>query len=281
MELNSQENMVVELPSYLVPDPDNGETVSSWIASMYSFTNVSRFCEITTAEMMTVQEIMVTQPKSIGICTLLNFALSTEIGPCGFLTLPPTLTEEPQKVAVIHALRRCHLWPEVYSFIGDTQPPRLPTIKMEPINGMEVYLKPSYKIYCDNHQVDTFYKSNPEDMLLPNEGKRIKKRMGSLIYIPTVWIPAFTEPLLPNQARQRVMELCHMMPKSSQYLFEEIMEWVTAACTELGGDGPDSGSSILTIPWRNVPIEHQFLVWAEGELVKLYPTQTVKQQNLG
>jgi hypothetical protein len=56
---------------------------------------------------------------------------------------------------------------------------------------------------------------------------------------------------------------------------------MTAACTELGGDGPDSGSSILTIPWRNVPIEHRFLLWAEGELVKLYPTATQKHKNHG
>jgi hypothetical protein len=96
----------------------------------------------------------------------------------------------------------------------------------------------------------------------------------SLIYIPTVWVPAFTEPLLPNQARKRVIELCHMMSELSQYLFDEIMEWMTAAFTRLGGDGPDSGSSIITIPWRNVPVEHKFLLWAEGELVKLYPTET-------
>jgi hypothetical protein len=54
MELNSGGMMVEELPLYLVPDPDNGETVSSWIGSMYSFTNVARFCEITTSEMMTI-----------------------------------------------------------------------------------------------------------------------------------------------------------------------------------------------------------------------------------
>jgi hypothetical protein len=113
---------------------------------------------------------------------------------------------------------------------------------------MEPYLKQTHKTYHDKHQVDTFYRSNSEDTLLPNEGKRIKRRMGSLIYIHTVWVPAFTEPLLPNQARKHVMELCHMMPESSKYLFDEITEWMTAACTGLGGDGPDSISSILTIP---------------------------------
>ncbi len=98
------------------------------------------------------------------------------------------------------------------------------------------------------------------------------------MYIPTVWVPAFTEPLLPNQARERVIELCHMMPKSSQYLFEEIINCVTAACTAVGGNGPISGSSILTIPWRNVSI---FLLWAEGELVKFYPMETQKHQKHG
>jgi hypothetical protein len=61
------------------------------------------------------------------------------------------------------------------------------------------------------------------------------------------------------------------MPESSQHLFQDIMHWITAACTEQGGDGPNSRSIILTIPWRNVPIERQFLLWAEGGLVKLYP----------
>jgi hypothetical protein len=185
------------------------------------------------------------------------------------------------KNSVVHALGQGHQWPKVYAFIGDTEPTRLPTIKTEPTNGLELYLKPSRKTYCDKHQVDTFYKSNPDDTLLPKEGKIIKKRTGSLIYIPTVWVPAFTEPLLPKQARQRVIELCHMMPESSQYLFDEIMEWMTAACTKLGGDSPDSGLSILAIPWRNVPIEHQFLLLTEGELLKLYPMQTRKQQSHG
>jgi hypothetical protein len=126
-----------------------------------------------------------------------------------------------------------------------------------------------------------FSKSNPENTLLPNEGKQIKSRIGSLMYIPTVWVPAFTEPLLPNQAREPVIELCHMMPESSQYLFERIINWVTAACTEVGGNGPNSRSSILTIPWRNVSIEHQFLLWAEGVLVKLYPMETQKHQKHG
>jgi hypothetical protein len=133
MELNSGKAVVEELPSYLVPDPDNGETVSSWIASMYSFsTNVAGFSEITTSEMMTTQESIVSEPQSIGKSTLLNVASNTETGPCRFLTFLPVLSDEPQKVAVVHALRQCHLWPKVYAFIGNTQPPRLPTIKMEP-----------------------------------------------------------------------------------------------------------------------------------------------------
>jgi hypothetical protein len=255
--------MVEELPSYLVPDPDNGETVSSWIASMYSFTNVARFCEITTSEMMTIQEIIASQPQSIGKSTLLNVALNTETGPCGFLTLLPVLSDEPQKVADVHALRQCHRCPEVYAFIGNTQPPRLATIKMEPPNGMELYLKQTHKTYRDKHQVDTFYRSNPERIrYFRMKAKESREGWEVFFYIPTVWVPAFTEPLLPNQARKRVIELCHMMPESSRYLFDEIREWMTAACTEQGGDGPDSGSSILTIPWRNVSIEHQFLLWA-------------------
>jgi hypothetical protein len=202
--------------------------------------------------------------------------LNTETEPCGFLTLLSALTEEPQKVSVVHALRQGHQWPKVYAYIGDTEPPRIPTIKMEPPNGLELYLKQSQKTYCDKSQVDTIYISNPDDTLLPNKGKRIKRRMRSLIYIPTIWVPTFTEPLLPNQAWQDVIELCHMMPESSQYLFDEIMEWMTAACNKLGGDSPDLGTSILTIPWRNAPIEHQFLLWAEGGLLKLYPMQAGK-----
>jgi hypothetical protein len=138
------------------------------------------------------------------------------------------------------------------------------------------YLRLSYKYYCDGDRVNTFYDSQPEDTLLQNKGPKIKRRFGSLMCIPSVWVPAFTEPLLPNQARKRVMELCHMMPESSQHLFQDIMELITSACKEEGGDGPDSKSSILTIPWRNVPsIERQFLLWAEGELVKLYPMITL------
>jgi hypothetical protein len=105
----------------LVPDPDNGVTVSSWIASMYSFTNVSRFFKITTAKMITIQEVIESQPQSIRKSTLINFALNTETGPCGFLTLLPALAEEPQNISVVHARRQGHQWPEVYAFIGDTE----------------------------------------------------------------------------------------------------------------------------------------------------------------
>jgi hypothetical protein len=161
--------------------------------------------------------------------------------------LPVVVEGGAQYVSVVHALRRCGNMSEVHSFIGDTHPPRLPTIKLEPKNGLETNLRPSYKYYCDGDRVNTFYDSQPKDTLLLNEGPKIKRRFGSLIYIPSVWVPAFAEPLLPNQARKRVTELCHMMPESSQHLFQDIMEWITAACTKQGGDGPDSRSSILTI----------------------------------
>ncbi len=265
-------NLREEIPFYLVPDPNDGDTVSSRIASTYAFSDVISFCEISTAEMMTVREIMVSESHSLGNSdAIFHHALGVESGACGFLTLLPVVEGRPQYVSVVHALRQYRKRPGVHAFVGDTQPPRLPTIKLEPKNGLEPYLQPSYKTYCDSARVNTFYNSHPNDALLPNEGQQIKRRFGSLIYIPSVWVPAFTEPLLPNQARKRVMELCHIMPDSLQYLFHDIMEWITAACTEQGGKGPNSGSSVLTIPWRNVPIERQFLLWAEGELVKLYP----------
>jgi hypothetical protein len=275
MEFKSRPSLSEDIPFYLVPGPDNGPSVSSWIASTYAFTDAISFCGISTAEMMTFWEMTVSESHSSGNSAIFCHALGIESGPCGFLTVLPVVQGGAQHVSVVHALRQCGNRSVVHSFIGDTHPPRLPTIKLEPKNGLETYLRPSYKYYCDGDRVNTFYDSQPEDTLLPNKGTKIKRRFGSLIYIPSVWVPAFTEPLLPNQARKRVMELCHMMPESSQHLFQDIMEWITAACTEQGGDGPDSRSSILTIPWRNVPIERQFLLWAEGELVKLYPMNTL------
>jgi hypothetical protein len=68
-----------------------------------------------------------------------------------------------QYVSVVHALRRCGNRSEIHSFIGDTHPPRLPTIKLEPKNGLKTYLRPSYKYYCDGDRVNTFYDSQPED----------------------------------------------------------------------------------------------------------------------
>jgi hypothetical protein len=121
-----------EIPSYLVPDPDNGDTVSSWIASIYAFTDLSLFCELTTtADMMTVQQMMTPQSHHTNTCPILNYALGMEIGPCAFLTILPAIAGEPQHVSVIHGLRQCHAWPEIYSFVGDAHPPHLPTIKME------------------------------------------------------------------------------------------------------------------------------------------------------
>jgi hypothetical protein len=268
-------NLSDGVPFYLVPDPDNGEKVSSWIASTYTYTDVISFCEILTAKMMTFREMIFAKSQSLENSAIFHYALGIESGPCGFLTLLPVVEGQAQYVSVVHTLPQCLIRLEVFAFVGDTQPPRLPTIKLEPKNGLEPYLRPTYKSYCDGGKVNTFCDSHPGHTLLPNECQKIKRRFGSLISIPTVWVPAFTEPLLPNQARKGVMELCHMMPELSQYLLQDsIMEWTIAACTEQDGDGPDSGSSILTIPWQNVPVGHQFLLWAEGEVMKLYPLDT-------
>ncbi len=215
MDFKFEHSLSKQIPFYLVPDPDNGHSVSSWIASTYAFTDAISFCEISTAEMMTVREMMVSESHSLGNSAIFCHTLGKESGPCGFLTVLPMVEEGAQYVSVVHALRRCGNRSGVHSFIGDTQPPRSPTIKLEPKNGLETYLRPSYKSYCDSDRVNTFYDSQPKDTLLPNEGPKIKRRLCSLIYIPSVWVPAFTEPLLPNQARKRVMELCHMMPESS------------------------------------------------------------------
>jgi hypothetical protein len=196
-----------DIPFYLVPDPDNGHSVSSWIASTHAFTNAINFCEILMAKMMTFREMMVSESHSLGNSAIFCHALEIESGPCGFLTVLPVVEGGAQYVYVVHALRRCCNRSGLHSFIGDIQPPRLPTIKLEPKNGLETCLRPSYKSYCDGDRVKTFYDSQPEDRLLPNKGPKIKRRFGNLIYIPYVWVPAFTEPLLPNQALKRVMEL--------------------------------------------------------------------------
>jgi hypothetical protein len=56
--------------------------------------------------------------------------LGIESGPCGFLTVLPVVQGGAQYVSVAHALRQCGNRSGVHSFIGDTHPPRLPTIKL-------------------------------------------------------------------------------------------------------------------------------------------------------
>jgi hypothetical protein len=277
MDMEYEDHVQLDIPGYLVPDPDDGETISSLIASTYNYTNVSRFCEISTADMMTLKEVMTSSSSLVGNSAFLKYALGTATGTCAFLTIMPTLEGTTQHVSVIHALCQHNVWPGIYAFIGNTKPPSLPTIKMEPNNGLDLYLRPTFKTYCNSNQVETFYLTHKEDILLPKEGETIRMKLPTLIYIPTVWVPAFTEPLLPNQARKRVIELCSMMPNSTQYLFEELLEWVTASCTEMASCSdinPYSGSSILTIPWRNVPIEKHILLWAETELLRMYPKKS-------
>jgi hypothetical protein len=53
MDMAYEDHVQLDIPGYLVPDPDDGETISSLIASTYNYTNVSRFCEISTADMVT------------------------------------------------------------------------------------------------------------------------------------------------------------------------------------------------------------------------------------
>ena len=82
------------------------------------------FCETTTAAMMTVRQMMAPQSDIAGKCPFLSYALGTEVGLCGFLTIIPFATGIPQHVSVIHGLRQGHIRPEVHAFIGDTHPPR-------------------------------------------------------------------------------------------------------------------------------------------------------------
>jgi hypothetical protein len=52
MAFKSGPSLSEDIPFYLVPDPDNGPSVLSWIASTYDFTDAISFCEGLTVEMM-------------------------------------------------------------------------------------------------------------------------------------------------------------------------------------------------------------------------------------
>ena len=67
-----------DIPFYLVPDPDNGHSVSSWIASTHAFTNAINFCEILMAKMMTFREMTVSESHSSGNSAIFCHALGTE-----------------------------------------------------------------------------------------------------------------------------------------------------------------------------------------------------------
>jgi hypothetical protein len=94
-----------DIPLYLVPDPDNGPSVSSWIASTYAFTDAISFCEISTAEMMTFREMTFFESHSSGNSASFCHALAIESGPCGFLTALLVVQGGAQYVSVVHALR--------------------------------------------------------------------------------------------------------------------------------------------------------------------------------
>ena len=197
-----------DLPSYLVRDPNNVTSITAFIASMYAFTNLSMFCETTTADMMTVRQMMVSKYDNADYSPLLNYALGMDSGPCAFLTMLPVMKGQPQYVSVIHGLRQSPFKKEVYAFVGDTTLPTLPTIKVTPYDGLVPYFQPMFQTFCDSGKLESFYDIHSDDILLPNEGLGIRKKVRRLVYIPTVWVPAFAKPLLPNEARRRVIELC-------------------------------------------------------------------------
>jgi hypothetical protein len=117
MDFKCEHSLSKHIPFYLVPDPDNGHSVSSWIASTYAFTDAISFCEISTAEMMTVREMMVSESHFLGNSAIFCHALGIESGPCGFLTVLPMVEEGAQYVSIVHALRRCGNRSGVHSFI--------------------------------------------------------------------------------------------------------------------------------------------------------------------
>jgi hypothetical protein len=118
MDFKSGHSLSEDIPFYLVPDPDNGHSVSSWIASTYAFTDAISFCEILTAEMMSVQEMMVSKSHSLGSSAIFCHALGIESGSCGFLTVLPVVEGGTQYVSVVHALSKCgnsphRIWTEI------------------------------------------------------------------------------------------------------------------------------------------------------------------------
>jgi hypothetical protein len=87
MDFKSGPSFSEDISFYLVPDPDNGPSVSSWIASTYAFTDAISFCEISMAEMMTFREMTVSESHSSGNSAIFCYALGIESGKCGFLTV--------------------------------------------------------------------------------------------------------------------------------------------------------------------------------------------------
>jgi hypothetical protein len=75
MECKLVHNLSDGIPFYLVPNPNNGATISSWIGSTYDSTDVVSFCEISTAEMMTVREMTFSKFQALGNSAIFHHAL--------------------------------------------------------------------------------------------------------------------------------------------------------------------------------------------------------------
>jgi hypothetical protein len=78
MDFKLGHSLSEDIPFYLVPDPDIGDTVSSRIASTYAFTDAISFCEILMAKMMTVPEMMISKSHPLGNSVIFHHALGIE-----------------------------------------------------------------------------------------------------------------------------------------------------------------------------------------------------------
>jgi hypothetical protein len=256
--------------------------VASMVSGLYG-QSLDRFRDLALADITHMTQLYGTQEPT-GTSMVVAHAMGVTTGPCAFLTILPTTPGNNSVISVIHCVRQFirpatdgaaatndPLNNRTFAFIGDCFPPQLPAIKMEPSTGLVDYGQPTVLTVPDDAPLQAFYQTHGDEELAPRRTTSTQQGVRRVMYLPVAWVPSFIDDIPPKVAWERASALQGLMEMADQAAFQPLVDWAKAACLKSGNTALGANNSQLSVPWRDVRPNQQFIGWATSQLANFYP----------
>jgi hypothetical protein len=231
----------------------------SWLVTALYGQDIGRLRELSVAD---ISLYRAEEPQ--GTIQVMAHTIGVQSRPCSFLTILPTTPGNDLIVEVITGLRQDvrpatdgpagtndPLNNRTFPLMGDSFQPQLPTIQLEPANGLVASGQPRNVEVTTDEALNTYFTQHPDHLLAPRQtGVSVTMEVQQVLYLPMAWTPASIGGVPPRKAWAQARELQALMEPQHQALFEPIVTWTRASCSKLGGGSADANQSQLFTPWR-------------------------------